>query len=135
VRATLAFQQEEEEAVMRIRSHRRNLVVWNASGKSADRYGVRAFTERARPRRIRWWLRTGALLTIMGIVRLARVMHARWRSVLLITGTPLVVIGIMLPSGGALVLGMLVLLLALQGGAGRSHCRAADQMTAAHWHA
>jgi membrane-bound ClpP family serine protease len=81
-------------------------------------------------------LRSGALLTVMGIVRLARAMRARWRSVLLITGTPLVVIGAMLPSGGAFVLGLLVLLVvALLGGAGRSHCRAADQMTAAHWHA
>ena len=119
---------------MRMRSHRRSLMVWSPPGGPADRYGALAFTRRARSRPIRWWLRTGALLTMIGITRIARAMRARWRSVFTVTGGLLLVIGFMLPNGGAFVAGLLVLLLALLRGAERSHCRAAAQMTGVHWH-
>jgi hypothetical protein len=121
--------------VMKIRSHRRSLMVWSPSGGPADRYGVPAVTRLARPRRIRWWFRTGALLAVIGITRLARTMRARWGSVFLVIGVPLVIVGVMLPSGAAFVSGLLALLVALLRGAEPGHCRAANQMTGAHWHA
>lgn len=120
---------------MKVRSHRRSLMIWSPSGGPADRYGVPTVTRLARPRRIRWWFRAGALLAVIGITRLARNMRARWRSVFLVTGAALVIVGVMLPSGGAFVSGLLVLLVAVLRGAEPSHCRSADQMTGAHWHA
>ena len=120
---------------MRVRSDRRSLMVWSPSGGRADRYGVPTFTRLARSRRIRWWFRTGALLAIIGITRLARGMRARWRSVFLVTGAALLVVGFILPSGVAFVPGLVVLLVALLKGAEPSHCRAAAHMTGAHWHA
>jgi hypothetical protein len=116
---------------MRLRSHRRNLVVWSPS-VPADNFGT---PRPARLRWIRWWLRTGALLTVIGAIRLVRTVRARWRPVLVVTGTLLMVVGIVLPSGMTLVPGMLVLLFALLKGAGTSDHRAATQLTAAHWHA
>jgi len=105
------------------------------SGGRADRYGVPTFTRLARPGRIRWWFRTGALLAVIGITRLARGMRARWRSVFLVTGAALLIAGVILPSGAAFVPGLVVLLVALLKGAEPSHCRAAAQMTGVHWHA
>jgi len=95
---------------MDMRSLRWNLVMWNPSVGPADPYGAPRLT------RIAWALRT------------------RWRPIYLVTGALLVVIGVVLPSGGAFLLGLIVLLFALLRGPSRSHCRAADQMTAAHWH-
>lgn len=116
---------------MRMRSQRRSLMVRTPS----DRYGVPAFTLLARPRPIRWWFRTGALLAVLGITRLARTVRVRWRSMMLAAGALLVIIGVTLSIAGAFVPGLLVLLVCLAGGAERSQCRSADQMTGAHWHA
>jgi hypothetical protein len=93
---------------MRMRSHRRNLVVWSSSAAPASRSADRGGARRGRGGRIRWWLRTGALLTVLDVMRLARVMRARRRSVFLLTGTSLTVIGVMLPSIAAFLCGMLV---------------------------
>jgi len=83
---------------MRLRPHRRNLVVWSSSG----RYGAQTFTRLARTGRIRRCIRTGALLTVIGLMRLGRPEGTRWRSVL--AGVVLTVVGIMLRSGmGSLV--------------------------------
>jgi hypothetical protein len=120
---------------MRRRSHRRSLVIWTPPGGRTDGYGVPAFTRRAGPRPIRWWLRTAAQLAVIGITRLARTMRARWRSMFLVAGALLVIVGVTLSSAAAFVPGLVVLLVGLAQGAGRSHCRAADQMTGAHWHA
>ena len=97
-----------EEAAMRMRSHRRNLVVWSSSAALASRSGDRDCTRLARGRRIRWWLRTGTLLTVLGVMRLARITWARQRSAFLTTGTLLTVLGVLLPSAAAFVSGMLV---------------------------
>src|SRR6478736_6883530 len=84
---------------MRQRSHRRNLVVWSQSG-SVGRYGARPFTRR---RRIRRWIRTGALLTVVGLMPLARAVRARWRA--LLAGAVLTMVGIIWLDGpGGLVL-------------------------------
>ena len=85
---------------MRQRSHRRNLVVWSQSAGSAGRYGVPPFTRR---RRIRRWIRTGALLTVVGLMPLARAVRARWRP--LLAGAVLTVAGVMWLDGpGGMVL-------------------------------
>jgi hypothetical protein len=67
-----------------------------------------------RARRIRWWLRTGVLLTIIGVLRLARAARTRWEPAWLFAGTLLTVVGYLVPSvGGAFFLGLLVLSVAL----------------------
>ena len=89
---------------MRQRSHRRNLVVWSQSASSVSRHGAPPFTRR---RQIRRWIRTGALLTVVGLMPLARAGRARWR--LLLAGGVLTLVGVML--GGGLV-GVVLLFLA-----------------------
>ena len=53
---------------MMLRPHRRNLVIWSSSANLADRYGGLRFTRLARPRPIRWCIRNGALLAVIGLV-------------------------------------------------------------------
>ena len=84
---------------MRLRTHRRNLVVWSASGGSAGRYAALRLTRPARTRRIRRFIRIGALLTVIGLMRVARGLRPRWRPVL--AGVVLTVTGFMLRSNGA----------------------------------
>ena len=67
---------------MRLRRHRRNLVVWSQSAGSVGRYGAPRFTAPSRTRRIRRFLRTGVLLTIVNLMPLAIGARARWRMVL-----------------------------------------------------
>jgi len=93
---------------MRRRSHRRTLVVWSQSAGSAGRCGAPPFTRR---RRIRRWIRTGALLTVVGLRPLARAVRARWRPVL--SGGVLTVAGVMWldgPGGMVLLPGLWLLL-------------------------
>jgi hypothetical protein len=99
---------------MKLRPHRRNLVVWSSSDGPVGRYGVPRFTRLGRIGRIRRCVRTGALLTVIGLMRLARAMRTRWRPML--AGVVLTVAGLMLRSGaGSLVFfpGVLFLLSAL----------------------
>jgi hypothetical protein len=80
---------------MRLRSHRRNLVIWSSSVDPADR-GAPQYKRLARTGRIRGWIRIGALLTVIAV-------RPRWRP--LLAGAVLTVIGVMLRSGaGGLVL-------------------------------
>jgi hypothetical protein len=97
---------------MRLRQHRRNLVVWSSSAGLADKYGAPRSTRPARFRRIRWCLRNGALLAVLGLMSLARAV--RWRAIL--AGGVLTVVGVVLRSGaGGVVLlpGLLLLVFAL----------------------
>ena len=84
----------------------------------------------ARPRRIRWWLRTGALLALVGVVRLARTVRTRWEPVSLVAGATLMVIGFEVPAASvAFLFGLLVLVVALLKGIatkGRAAGQAAD---------
>jgi hypothetical protein len=109
---------------------RRNLVVWSsttgpAGGHSVGWHsvgrhsvgrhsvggqGAPAFTRPARTTRIRRLIRTGALYAVIGLIRLARAVRARRHRLLLLAGTVLTVAGIALPSGMAVIAGMLILL-------------------------
>ena len=64
---------------MTLRSHRRNLVVWNQSVASAGRYDAPRPT---RARRLRRWIRAVALLAVVGLIRAARAVGSRWRPLL-----------------------------------------------------
>jgi hypothetical protein len=93
--------------------------VWSSASASAAVGRSRAGPRRtgARPgrlSRIRWWLRTGALLTILGVLRLARTVRARWEPVCLLAGFLIAVTGFALPAGGGIfILGVLVLIVTL----------------------
>jgi len=96
-----------------LRPHRRTTVVWSSSSGRAARHGVQEMTRSARQGRIRWWLRTGALLAIIGVMRLAHTAGKYPRPALSLAGTVITVTGISLPSEAVLISGFLVCLLAL----------------------
>jgi hypothetical protein len=108
---------------MRLRPRRRNLVVWSSTAAPADRSRAaprRAGAPRrrgarpARLRRIRWWLRTGALLTVLGVLWLGRTARVRWEPVSLLAGVLIAVTGFVLPAGGGVfMLGVLILIVTL----------------------
>jgi hypothetical protein len=86
---------------MKLQSNRRNLLanLSTLAGESRATRPVRSW-------RLRWWLRTGALLSVIGIRRLAR---TRWQPIFLVTGALVFVIGLMLRSSVAFVSGMLMM--------------------------
>jgi hypothetical protein len=95
---------------MRPLPRRRNLVVWSQSASSVGRYDTPPST---RTRRIRRWIRTLALLTVVGLMPLARGGRARWLT--LLAGVVLTVAGVMLrggPGGVIFFPGLLLLPLA-----------------------
>jgi hypothetical protein len=97
---------------MRLRPHRRTLVVWS-SHAGPGRHGLPWFTQVARRRRIRRCIRTGALLTIIGLMRLARAVQADWRFT---AGGVLTLVGVILrssPVGVIMIPGLLFLVVAL----------------------
>jgi hypothetical protein len=99
-----------EEAAMTPRPHRRNLVVWSSSAGPADRALIRP----ARSRRIQRWIRIGALLGVLGVIRVAGAVRPRWRP--LLAGAALTVVGVVLRSGSggiALLPGLMFLVYAL----------------------
>ena len=96
---------------MRMRAHRRTLVVWSSSVPVGSP-GNRGRTRPARPARIRWWLRTGTLLAVIGVLRLARITRARRRDALVVAATVLTVLGIGLGSMATFAAGMLVWVIA-----------------------
>jgi len=116
-----------------MRSHRWNPVLRNPPVGHAGRYGDPGFAHIERRRRIRWWVRTGALFSVIGARWLARAVRTRWRPIFLVAGTLLMVIGVLWPSGMALVPGTLVLLIGLVTGNGACECQAAAQLTGARW--
>jgi hypothetical protein len=95
---------------MRLRAHRRNLVVWSSSARPADRFGPRVFIQLGRTGRLRRLTRTGALLMVVGLLRLTRAVRPRWRP--LLAGGTCTVAGVILRSSswGAILLPGLLLL-------------------------
>jgi hypothetical protein len=76
-----------------------------------------------RERRVPWWLRTGALFAIIGVLRLARAVLARWEPVCLLAGTLLITVGVVLPAVAAFFAGLLVLIVTLLRGIASSAAR------------
>jgi hypothetical protein len=98
---------------MRPRSRRQNLVVWSSSAGPADQRGAPRFARPARTMRLRRWIRTGALLAVIGLIGLARAARSHPAARLALAGAGLTIAGIMLPNGVTLIAGMLVLLRAV----------------------
>jgi hypothetical protein len=97
---------------MRLPAQRRDLVVWSPSASPADQHDAPRLTRLARTRRIHRSVRTGALLTVIGLRSLTRA--ARRHRRLLLAGGALTVAVVMLHSGGAFLLpGLLFLFSAL----------------------
>jgi hypothetical protein len=65
---------------MMLRLHRRNLVILSTSVGPADRYRAPRLTRPARTRRIPRFIRSGALLVVIGLMRLARTVRTRWQA-------------------------------------------------------
>ena len=65
---------------MRLPPYRRNLVIWGPATGPADGYGAPQFTQLTRGKRIRKCIRTGALLTVIGLMRAARIVRTRWEA-------------------------------------------------------
>jgi len=96
---------------MRLRTHRRDLVLRHWSVGAHDRCDAPRVTPLTRTRRIRRGFRLGALLAIMGVMHLARSVRGR----LVVSGAVLTVVGVMLrgdPAGVVLLPGLLLLLYA-----------------------
>ena len=89
---------------MRLRRHRRNLVVWTQSADSADPYGGSRGPRLARAKPVRRRIRTAALLTVVALMPLARAVRARWRP--LLAGAALTAAGVILrgSTAGSVVL-------------------------------
>jgi len=96
--------------MMRLRAHRRNMVVWSPSDGSTGRHGAPKFTRLALTKRIRRGIHAGALLMVIGLMRLARAVRPRWRP--LLAGGVLTVAGVMLRGAWGVVFlpGLLLLL-------------------------
>jgi hypothetical protein len=96
---------------MRLRPHRRNLVVWSQSAGPADRYGGLPVIRSTRAEGSRGWIRRGALLSVAGLMRLVRGLAPYWRP--LTIGTLFTVVGVVLrdgPGGVILLPGLMFLM-------------------------
>lgn len=100
-----------QEAAMRLRPHRRNLVVWSQSAGSAE---LRDAPRPTRTRRIRRRIRIAMLLAVVALWPLVRAVRARWRP--LLAGAALTAVGVAMRGStvGSVVLlpGLLLLLTA-----------------------
>lgn len=94
---------------MRRRAHRRNLAAWSSSDRARGSW----LTRPTRHRRVRRFIRTSALLTVLGLMRFAGGAWPRGRLVL--AGGLLTVVGIVLrsqPAGVVLLPGLLLIFFA-----------------------
>ena len=69
-----------------------------------------------------------------GLFRFARTVRTRWRTLFLVTGAVLTVLGVVLACGAVLLPGILILLFALLHGIGSSGCTSADLLAGWPWH-
>lgn len=97
---------------MRIRARRRHPVVWSSAAVPASRSGYHGRPQFARARRVRWWLRAGMLLAVIGVIRLAQAVRARRRDALLTAAALLTVLSIALESEPVFFCGMLFWIIA-----------------------
>lgn len=75
----------------------------------------------------------GAPARASRMMRFVRTVRTRWRTLFLVTGTVLTVLGIVLASGAVLLPGILLLLFALLYGIGSSGCTSADLLAGWPW--
>jgi hypothetical protein len=120
---------------MRVRgSRRRNLIL--LSTRPVPAAGVRRTAGLGRRRRFRF-MRTGALLTVIGLVRLVRVARVRWRISLGLCGALLGVLGHSVftgPARGAAdLLGLVVITVAVLRSPGSAEARR-PAIPQAAWH-
>ena len=94
---------------MRPRWHRTMPVVWSSSA-DPPAVPVRRRIRQSRRTVLRRRIRTGALIAIIGLIRLARVVRARPGLAFLLAGALLSVAGNMLSSGPVFIAGSLVFL-------------------------
>jgi hypothetical protein len=118
---------------MGLRRQRRNLVVWS---QSRDRHRSSQVARRARPRRIRRWIRLGMLLPMLGLLTVARAVRPRWKP--LLAGTVLTVVGLIMRGSGPgsvlLLPGLLLLLSApLLPGAASAERTELERELAGYW--
>jgi hypothetical protein len=95
---------------MRLQVHRRDRMVWSSSARPADRAGGSWLTRPTRKRRVRRFVRTSALFTVLGLMRFVGGAWPRGRLVL--AGGLLTVAGIVLrsqPAGVVLLPGLLLI--------------------------
>jgi hypothetical protein len=86
---------------MGLPSRRRNLVVWSQSARPVAR---RAVPPKKRRRRTRRWLRTGTLLTVVGLRPFAHAAAARWRRLLAAAVLTVIVVVVGGGPGGVIIL-------------------------------
>jgi len=98
---------------MRLRPHRRILVVWRPRAIAPGRHASLTRTRPSRIRRTRRRLRIGVLLTVIGVLRFARVLRARWEPLFLLAGVLLMAGGYFLPVIGLFLPGLLVVTVTL----------------------
>lgn len=109
---------------MRLRPHRRNLVVLSSSVAPPRGHGALRMARPTCSMRIRRRFRIVGLLTVIGLLRVGATVRPRWRH--LLAGTVLTVAGVILRSGPfsvVLLPGLLLLLTApLVPGDPEAHC-------------
>ena len=95
---------------MGLRAHGQSRTAWNSLISTASRYEGPC-ARPVRTRRMRWWIRTCAVLSVIAIRELAHAVRYRWWPVLV--GIALTVIGVTIRGGPASVVllpGLLLLL-------------------------
>jgi hypothetical protein len=116
------------------RSRRRNLVL--LSTRDVRRYDAGPIARPRRRRRFRF-VRTGALLTVLGVLRLAQLARYRWRLSLGLAGVLLGVLGHLVSAGPARgaadLLGLAIVLVAFLKSGDPAHTRD-PAMPQAAWH-
>jgi len=98
---------------MRLRPHRRILVVWSPRAIAPGKYASPTRTRPSWMRRARRGLHIGVLLGAIGLLRLARALRAHWEPLFLLGGVLLMVGGYFLPGIGLFFPGFLVITVTL----------------------
>lgn len=96
---------------MRLRPRRQNPVIWSSSVFPDGRFNSQKLTRPAPVSRFHTCIRIGRVLTLIGLMHLARVVRPRWQPIL--AGGVLTIAGIILrtqPGGVVLLPGLLFLL-------------------------